>query len=376
MNQEDRELERQNMRERSIKQKEERQRVRGEEENNKKEMRGKLQKGISKRTSKSLLQKYQKVIGYASVGLLALFVLYSYLTVDRRKLKDIQVNEADHIRAHNRANYMYRVEEPGFFEDMTLASANELFRNGLTNKKTQPKCNTSNFGKIAVPQSFNFYKQNPKCKFEDIQPKCSASYAAAHASVYRNRLCRFGVSDEFTPSLDYLLNCDTSNQGCKSGFILQSLEFVSKNGHIEETCWKTLERKEGKCPSESELSKCPRSKQNVYCVLEGIADIKREMYKNGPVVSMIQPRRNFLILGPGLYDTQDSSRKLDGLQAVKIIGWDRDEKGREYWLIENLWGKDWAEEGIAKILMGSEDSLLDKFAVALYPAMPEVAKPA
>ena len=32
-----------------------------------------------------------------------------------------------------------------------------------------------------------------------------------------------------------------------------------------------------------------------------------------------------------------------------------------------MWGKDWGEEGIAKVEMDNKDSMLDKFAVAVYP---------
>jgi aminopeptidase C len=37
----------------------------------------------------------------------------------------------------------------------------------------------------------------------------------------------------------------------------------------------------------------------------------------------------------------------------------------EYWLVENMWGSDWGENGIAKVELGNKDSMLDKFAVTL-----------
>lgn len=32
-----------------------------------------------------------------------------------------------------------------------------------------------------------------------------------------------------------------------------------------------------------------------------------------------------------------------------------------------MWGKDWGDNGVAKVLLGNKDSMLDKFAVTLNP---------
>ena len=44
---------------------------------------------------------------------------------------------------------------------------------------------------------------------------------------------------------------------------------------------------------------------------------------------------------------------------MKVIGWGKDEKKREYWLIENSWGSTWGEEGYARIYMGFKDIQID-----------------
>jgi cathepsin B len=35
--------------------------------------------------------------------------------------------------------------------------------------------------------------------------------------------------------------------------------------------------------------------------------------------------------------------------VVKVIGWDRDEQGYSYWIIENSWGESWGMKGLAYI---------------------------
>ena len=372
MNREDYSPDRNDMRERSRRLEEDKRRQREESESRKREMRGKLQKSISKRSQKSFWARYQDHIGYAALALVVVGVIYLNFSGDKRKLEDILVNEDTHIQAHNEANRDYTVKAQGYFQGMSMAQARDLFKNNLTNKKNQPKCDTSNLQDVKLPESYNFYKQHPNCRFEEEQPKCAASYALAHSSAYRNRFCMFNMGEDFKPSLDHLFNCDTQdNQGCKSGYLLRSLDFVNDKGHVSEKCWKSLNVEEGKCPSDDELSQCQLYKLNGYCVLEGIEDIKREMFKNGPVVSMIQPFRNFFIYDKGLFNIHEHEDKLDGFQAVKIVGWDHDADGNEWWIVENFWGQSWGEDGTARVMIGSEDSFLDKFAVAVYPAVPE-----
>ena len=372
MNREDYSPDRDNMRERSRLMEEEKRRQREESEARKKTMRTKLQKSISKRSQKPFWVRYQDHIGYGVLGLVVVFIMYLNFSGDKRKLEDILVNEDTHIQAHNEAGREYTVKAQEFFQGMSMAQAKDLFKNNLTNKKSQPKCNTSNLQDVIVPESYNFYKQHPKCKIHEVQPKCSASYALAHSSAYRNRFCMFNMGEDFTPSLDYMFNCDTKdNQGCKSGFLLSSLDFISEKGHISEDCWKSLKVEEDRCPSEEELASCQHYKLNGYCILEGIEDIKKELFKNGPVVSMIQPFRNFMIYDKGLFNINEHENKLDGFQAIKVVGWDHDAEGNEWWIVENLWGESWGEDGTSRVLIGSEDSFLDKFAVALYPTVPE-----
>lgn len=61
------------------------------------------------------------------------------------------------------------------------------------------------------------------------------------------------------------------------------------------------------CPVDK-LKKCYRRKVDNYCVVEGADAIKREIAKNGPVVSIIPVTREFLVYGGGIY-TVDSGKQ-------------------------------------------------------------------
>ena len=54
--------------------------------------------------------------------------------------------------------------------------------------------------------------------------------------------------------------------------------------------------------------------------------LKREILKNGPVVSVMPVYRDFLIYKDGIYNVLDGVSRFHSGHAVKIIGWGVDEK--------------------------------------------------
>lgn len=72
---------------------------------------------------------------------------------------------------------------------------------------------------------------------------------------------------------------------------------------------------------------------------------------HGPSVSVMNVFRDFLIYKEGVYEVIPGTSNLNTKQAVKLIGWGRDEDS-SYWLVENSWGESWGENGVAKVKIG------------------------
>lgn len=120
------------------------------------------------------------------------------------------------------------------------------------------------------------------------------------------------------------------------------------------------------------MCKTPK-KQRIdnYCILFGEDDIKRDIYKNGPVVAATQVYTDFLTYKSGVYSKNDETPRFSGFTSIKIIGWgvesgteNEPNKGNKYWIIQNSWGEDWGENGYAKISMGQE-LMFDQYAYSL-----------
>jgi cathepsin B len=115
-----------------------------------------------------------------------------------------------------------------------------------------------------------------------------------------------------------------------------------------------------------------------YCVLFAEDDIKRDIFKNGPVVAVSQIHTDFLPYKSGIYTKGDEVARFSGFTTVKIIGWGVEDgkdgetnKGNKYWIVENSWGEDWGENGYARISMGQE-LMFDQYAYSIRVKPAEV----
>ena len=70
-----------------------------------------------------------------------------------------------------------------------------------------------------------------------------------------------------------------------------------------------------------------------------------------------------------VYHRTDDSFKFNGQHIVKIVGWEKQTDGQEWWIVENTWGSDWGEDGYVRILASDKSTQLDFYAlgVAVYP---------
>jgi cathepsin B len=114
-----------------------------------------------------------------------------------------------------------------------------------------------------------------------------------------------------------------------------------------------------------------RARIDGYCILYGEEDIKREVMKNGPVVSAAHLHVDFLTYKSGIYSKNEEVPKFTGFTTLKIVGWGVENgsegepnKGNKFWIVENSWGEDWGEKGYARISMGQE-LMFDQYAYAL-----------
>ena len=327
----------------------------------------KAKKSLTRRQAKGFWETYKDYFAYGALAAVVLFILASNFSGDRRRLSEIPVNEEDFILAHNDANPPFKLGANEFFEGLTLAGVKDLSNNRFSTKKTITRCNAKAVEDVAVPESYNFYEDKPECRTDEVASnKCSSSYAEVPISIFRNRSCKAGA-DSFRPSLGYLYACDTKfNTGCKGGYLANTLDFATKHGFVSEGCWSEIKGDNNECPSAEKIKTCTKEYVENYCVYETVDEIKKEIYKNGPTGSFVLPYRDLLVYKNGLYEQADKM-KIDGMFFVKVVGWEVSEDGGQYWIIDPMWGRTWGDDGLGRVLIGTENSLLDQVGVSITP---------
>lgn len=106
-----------------------------------------------------------------------------------------------------------------------------------------------------------------------------------------------------------------------------------------------------------------------YCLAQDDIGLKKEILKNGPVIAQMTIFTDFLTYKEGIYHRTEDAFKFNGQHVVKIVGWDKQGEGNDFWIVENSWGEDWGEEGVVRVLANDKSTQLDFYAigVATYP---------
>lgn len=347
--------------------------------------RAKAEKNARAKSKKAVPIALTTIVACSLIGLAVLGGAWYHFFGDTKKtfksaydavknVKDLKdhFDQESLVKTFNEKKGEYSLKVNNFFKGMSLNQIKELFTPDFIHSKLEPKCDVSSLQSIKVPESYNFYKEHKKCRYHEIDQKSSSGYVEVLASTIKSRYCAAGHK-EIEPSIDYLLASDKKRHGGKAGFLTRLLEDVKRTGIATSDSWKrySKEDKHGRSISDEDLKKTDRIDVADFCFLTNALNIKQEIAKNGPVISVIEPYLEFLLYDKGVYHF-DNGKKVEGKVFVKIVGWGKEknkDKSTEFWLVETTWGKNWADEGIAKVRMNEHGSMLDSAALAVFPKL-------
>ena len=307
---------------------------------------------LGKKKSEWFLNPYYLTFG--GLFLVLIYVIVMLFMNRQTPLNKIPVLDETAFFQHNSGN-SWKQGPSKFFEGQTLADAKRLMSTSFASHSNLNKCFVE--GGEEIPESYDVREAQKECKLPvvDQNKKCAGSYATAIASTLSEKLCIESDEKKLTPlSAQELLSCDTANKGCRGGYVNNALEYTVMRGLATEECLPFKGTFDAKC---SEMCAEPmKVRPESFCVLFGDNDIKREIMKNGPVVSSMEVYTDFLSYKTGVYTKGEDVPKFSGYHTIKIVGWgvedgseEEPNKGNKYWIIENSWGEDWGQNGYAKI---------------------------
>jgi cathepsin B len=322
---------------------------------------------MNKKKSSSMMGYY---VVFGLLGSLILYVIIMLFINQQPPLHKTPVIDDNKMDEHNQ-HVPWRQGPNKIFEGSTLADAKKIINTSFASHQNLAKCSTDD--SVIIPDSFDTRTAWPNCKLpvSNQQTTCGSSYALTVSQTISERNCISSKDHKLVNlSAQELLSCDVSNQGCKGGYINNALDYIRTKGIVDETCFPyKADSDNTKC--ESMCSNPTRERIDGYCILFGEEDIKREIFKNGPVVAVTQVYVDFLTYKSGIYTKSDDIAKFSGFQSVKIIGWgiesgseSEPNKGNKYWIVENTWGAEWGDNGVAKISAG-QDLMFDQYAYSI-----------
>ena len=221
--------------------------------------------------------------------------------------------------------------------------------------------------KYNFPEAYNFIEEiNPPVHIKN-QENCGCCWAFASSTALAYRYYKQGINVNLSPQ--YLLSCFSGD--CEDGGYLIDTEFLMvKEGTVTEECMpytsedgKTIEQCPSECKNGDEFIKYKSKnaysttfdfENNYYDVVTIIMD---QLINYGPVVTNILIYEDF----DELYKRNcankiykyDGKSEYSGGHAVVIVGYGYNQRSSKYyWIIQNSWGKDFCDNGFAKIEFG------------------------
>lgn len=196
---------------------------------------------------------------------------------------------------------------------------------------------------VKAPASFDWRSKNAVTPVKD-QKTCGSCWAfCSTANIENLYAIKYGKKEYF--SEQQLVDCDRRSSGCKGGWPASAMQDIMNRGGLIY---------EQKYPYENnDDSSCRFSSQNVGVKLSGYKSLKSGDENNmANYISSTSTTWNAIdatklqyykkgVMGP--------SNCGNGVNhAVTTVGYGK-EKNTEYWIVKNSWGKNWGEQGYARI---------------------------
>ena len=197
---------------------------------------------------------------------------------------------------------------------------------------------------------------------------CNSCWAQATATALSDRLnlYNYGQWPTIELSAQSILNCASGT--CVGGDTGDVYRLGYLQGIPDETC-QAYEGKKHECNSIDVCMDCDayecwpvndyrRVYVEEYGEVQGISNMKAEIYKRGPITCFMVMTEEFMEYEGGIFVETDHTYK--GGHIVEVTGWGYDgQSNRHYWIARNNWGNEWGENGWFRIVMGGSNLMIE-----------------
>jgi cathepsin B len=273
------------------------------------------------------------------------------------------------------------------FDGHTLGEVKNLLgvkKNGIV----LPRKTFRTSERIALPTSFDARTQwgamCPSMNEVRDQSDCGSCWAFGAVEAMTDRICiaSNGTQKTHLSAEDMTACCTDCGGGCGGGNPAAAWMYWQNTGVVDggnyggsgcapyslPECDHHVHGTRPPCPGqEYPTPNCPTTCSNgadfagskhfgasAYSIDSNPADIRQEIFTNGPVEVAFSVYEDFLAYKTGVY--YYVSGQFLGGHAVKMLGWGVWPQGNiPYWIIANSWNNDWGNQGYFLIRRGTDE---------------------
>ncbi|MDR3715201.1 MAG: C1 family peptidase [Puia sp.] len=162
--------------------------------------------------------------------------------------------------------------------------------------------------------------------------------------------CCLRVKDYGWLSVQELISCDRSHEGCKGGMPTDVYAWSIAHGIVPETCYPYKAQQETcptRCVDGSDWAKAHVCKCKGKVICKGVEGMKKCL-QTGPISVFFNAYMDLAYYVSGIYHANKQTRRL-GTHIIKCYGYS--DKPEAHWLCTNSWGPTWGEKGGIRIVV-------------------------
>lgn len=206
------------------------------------------------------------------------------------------------------------------------------------------------------------------------QMNCGSCWAFSASEVLSDRVAIASGKPSPVLSPQDLVSCDTSDYGCRGGYLDRAWKYLVNTGIATDSCFPYtagnghVQKCVSNCVDSKE--KFTRTKAKNSYAINGAVDMQTDLLRRGPVQVAFEVYPSFMSYTSGVYH-KHHHEDVQGGHAVKCVGWGVAD-GKPYWTMANSWGTLWGERGFFRILRGKDECGIESMGPP-YAGEPAVA---
>lgn len=199
------------------------------------------------------------------------------------------------------------------------------------------------------------------------QGECGSCWAFSTTSSIES-LMRINNYSTIRLSEQQLVDCSIENYGCSGGIMDKAYDYIIENNGLLSNKDYEYNNVDQQCLLIDNINNVKNSNITTYffTIPYSKRDLMNSVNKNPVAIALDANNIAFRFYKSGIIDVP--STETESLNhAVLLVGYSYDENGG-YWIIQNSWGKDWGDNGFAKIRHKNGKGVLLCQIYGVYPS--------